>query len=159
MAVRETAIRGEPSTASIDASLRGSCAARARVVIGIGGGSVIDGAKALSAMLPHANSVLDHLEDVGAGVPHSGSQGALRGGPHHLRHRRGDDQERRPQQVGPGGYKKSLRHENLIPDAVIVDPELMLTCPRAVTAACGMDALTQLLEPYLSPACGPSSTP
>jgi alcohol dehydrogenase len=57
--------------------------------------------------------------------------------------------------VGENGYKKSLRHDNLIPDAVIVDGTLLTSCPKSVTAACGMDAFTQLLEPYLSPTASP----
>ena len=52
--------------------------------------------------------------------------------------------------VGPNGYKKSLRHDNFVPDAVILDGELLTGAAADVTAACGMDAFTQLLEPFLS---------
>jgi alcohol dehydrogenase len=148
-------IDAEPSTRFIDetcAKLRGQ---GLQVVIGIGGGSVIDGAKALSAMLPHANSVLDHLEDVGRNVPHSGVKLPYVAVP--TTSGTGGEMTKNAvmSMVGPQGYKKSLRHDNLIPDAVIVDPELMVGCPPAITAACGMDAFTQLLEPYLSPASSP----
>jgi alcohol dehydrogenase len=157
--VRRLTIGAEPSTVFIDSA----CAAlRADgppidVVIGIGGGSVIDGAKAISAMLPHENPVLDHLEDVGRDVPHDGTKVPYIAVP--TTSGTGGEMTKNAvlSMVGPGGYKKSLRHDNLIPDAVIVDPMLMLTCPPHVTAACGMDALTQLLEPYLSPIASPWS--
>jgi alcohol dehydrogenase len=148
-------IDSEPSTDFID----GTCARlRGRgfdVVIGIGGGSVIDGAKTISAMLPHGNSVLDHLEDVGRKVPHSGVKIPYVAVP--TTSGTGGEMTKNAviSMVGPQGYKKSLRHDNLIPDAVIVDPELMVTCPPHITAACGMDAFTQLLEPYLSPSASP----
>jgi alcohol dehydrogenase len=147
---------GEPTTAFIDgtcAELRG---AGIEVVIGAGGGSVIDAAKALSAMLPHRNSVLDHLEDVGTGAPHSGVKVPFVAVP--TTSGTGGEVTKNAvlSEVGPEGYKKSIRHDAFIPDAVIVDPELMLTCPPGVTAACGMDAFTQLLEPYLSPASNPA---
>ena len=51
--------------------------------------------------------------------------------------------------VGPDGYKKSLRHNNFVPSAVILDGLLLTGAAADVTAACGMDAFTQLLEPFL----------
>ena len=144
-------IDAEPSTEFIDQSCAKLRSQGLEVVIGIGGGSVIDGAKAISAMLPHRNSVLDHLEDVGRNVPHSGIKLPYVAMP--TTSGTGGEMTKNAviSMVGPEGYKKSLRHENLIPDTVIVDPELMVSCPPGITAACGMDAFTQLLEPYLSP--------
>lgn len=159
MRVRRIVVDAEPSTAFIDATCAALRAEGApiEVVIGIGGGSVIDGAKASSAMLPHRNSALDHLEDVGANRPHSGVKVPYVAVP--TTSGTGGEMTKNAvlSMVGPNGYKKSLRHDNLIPDAVIVDPELMLTCPPHVTAACGMDAFTQLLEPFLSPLASPLS--
>lgn len=155
IAARTVAIVGEPSTAFIDSTCEALRGEGLDLVIGIGGGSVIDGAKALSAMLPHGNSVLDHLEDVGRDVPHSGRKLPYMAVP--TTSGTGGEMTKNAviSMVGPAGYKKSLRHDAFIPDAVIVDPELMLSCPSDVTAACGMDAFTQLLEPYLSPSASP----
>jgi alcohol dehydrogenase len=146
---------GEPGAALIDDVCAEYRERDIDVVIGIGGGSVVDAGKAVSAMLPHDNSIFDHLEGVGRGVPHSGVKKPFIAIP--TTSGTGSEVTKNAviSQVGARGYKKSLRHDNLIPDAVVVDGELLVSCPRQVSAACGMDAFTQLLEPFLSPACSP----
>ncbi|HEY9880715.1 MAG TPA: iron-containing alcohol dehydrogenase [Leptolyngbyaceae cyanobacterium] len=149
------ACQGEPTTQEVDRICNEYRGKGVEAVVGIGGGSVIDMGKAVSAMLPHSNSVFDHLEGVGKGIPHSGVKLPYIVVP--TTSGTGGEVTKNAviSEVGPNGYKKSLRHDNLIPDAVIVDGTLLTSCPRSVTAACGMDAFTQLLEPYLSPTASP----
>ena len=142
---------GEPTAALIDRICETYRPRQIDVVVGIGGGSVVDAGKAVSAMLPHDNSIFDHLEGVGRGIPHSGIKKPYIAMP--TTSGTGSEMTKNAviSEVGPSGYKKSIRHDNLVPDAVVVDGELLVSCPRDVTAACGMDALTQLLEPFLAP--------
>ncbi|NNJ85104.1 MAG: iron-containing alcohol dehydrogenase [Gammaproteobacteria bacterium] len=142
---------GEPTTTFVDDVCTQFRSQSVDVVIGIGGGSVIDAGKAISAMLPHENSIFDYLEGVGRGMAHSGIKKPYIAVP--TTSGTGSEVTKNAviSEVGPAGYKKSLRHDNLIPDAVVVDGDLLVSCPRNVTFACGMDAFTQLLEPYLSP--------
>jgi len=122
---------------------------RADVVIAIGGGSVIDAAKAVAILANNSGEPLDYLEVVGRGQPFehgslpviavpttagTGSEvtrNAVLGSKEH-------------------GVKASLRSPDMLPRVAVVDPELAFELPPAITASTGMDALTQLIEPYVS---------
>ena len=146
---------GEPSTPDVDKLCQKYRPQEIEAVVGIGGGSVIDLGKALSAMLPHQNSIFDHLEGVGKGIPHSGVKLPYLAIP--TTSGTGGEVTKNAviSEVGEQGYKKSLRHDNLIPDGIIIDGNLLISCPKHITVACGLDALTQLLEPFLSPTASP----
>ena len=153
--IKRIAYSGEPTTPDVDRLCQQYRPHQIDGVVGIGGGSVIDLGKALSAMLPHQNSIFDHLEGVGKGIPHSGVKLPYLAIP--TTSGTGGEVTKNAviSEVGKNGYKKSLRHDNLIPDGIIIDGNLLTSCPRSITAACGLDALTQLLEPFLSPTASP----
>ena len=121
-----------------------------RNVIGIGGGSALDAAKAIAGLLPHGRSVMEHLEGVGPERPYEGPSVPLIAVPTTA----GTGSEATKNAVlsrqGEDGFKKSFRDEALIAHLAIVDPELLASCPQEVVAANGMDAFTQLLESLVS---------
>jgi alcohol dehydrogenase class IV len=142
-------IPGEPT---VDMAREGAAICREYgfdVVIAMGGGSVIDAAKAIAALATNSGEPLDYVEVVGRGqtltcaplpviaVPTTAGTGsevtknAVLGSPEH-------------------GVKVSLRHAGMLPRAAIVDPDLTLDLPPEITASTGLDALTQLIEPYVS---------
>jgi alcohol dehydrogenase len=143
-------VDGEPSPQLVDGVVQRYAAERIEVVAAIGGGSVMDAAKAIAGLLPHGNSVLDHLEDVGKGIPYTGPSLPFIAVPTTA----GTGSEATKNAVlsvrGRDGYKKSFRHECLVARTAIVDPALLARCPSHLVAAQGMDAFTQLLESYVS---------
>jgi len=145
----ELTVAGEPT---LDLIRQGTRAARQEdcdLVIGLGGGSAIDAGKAIAALLTNPGDVLDYLEVIGAGrsltappapfiaVPTTAGTGsevtrnAVLASPEHR-------------------VKASLRSPLLLARLAVVDPELTLELPPAITATTGLDALTQLIEPYVS---------
>lgn len=137
---------------TVDDIRRGSSLARtcgAEVIIGLGGGSAVDAGKAISAVARQPHDLLHYLEIIGQGqalevkplpfiaVPTTAGTGA--------------EVTRNAVLVSPEhGLKASLRHASMLPTVAVVDPVLAISCPAAITAASGMDALTQCLEAYVS---------
>lgn len=143
-------VEGEPSPEMVDAAVAQFHAAAIEVVIGIGGGSVLDAAKAIAGLLPRGNSVFDHLEDVGRGIPYAGPSLPFIAVPTTA----GTGSEATKNAVlsrqGRDGFKKSFRHDCLVARVALIDPQLLAGSPRHLIAAQGMDAFTQLLESYVS---------
>ncbi len=141
---------GEPSPQLVDEVVGRFFDQGIEVVVGIGGGSVLDAAKAIAGLLPHGNTVLDHLEDVGKGLPYSGPSLPFIAVPTTA----GTGSEATKNAVlslhGSDGYKKSFRHDSLVAHTAIIDPLLLEGCPSELIAAQGMDAFTQLLESFVS---------
>ena len=155
--LRWTVVRvaGEPSPQLVDDAVASHRNVAWDVVIGIGGGSALDAAKAIAGLLIPGNSVLDHLEGVGPELPYVGPAVPFIAVPTTA----GTGSEATKNAVlsthGPAGFKKSFRDEKLVAQYALVDPDLLATCPKPVLAANGMDAFTQLLEAYVSSRANP----
>src|SRR5271157_2433983 len=142
------ATRGEPTIEHIKKGVNIARESGCNVVIGFGGGSVIDSAKAIAGLVTNAGDIFDYLEVIGKGkpliapalpciaIPTTAGTGAevtrnaVLASPEHR-------------------VKVSLRSPFLLPRVAIVDPVLTYGLPPAVTATTGLDALTQLIEPYV----------
>jgi alcohol dehydrogenase class IV len=142
-------VRGEPTVEQVAEGVSQARRTEAKLVIGIGGGSVIDSAKAIAGLATNSGDILDYLEVIGKGkqlsvpglpcvaIPTTSGTGAevtrnsVLASPEHK-------------------VKVSLRSPYLLPGLAIVDPKLTLDLPPSVTASTGLDALTQVIEPYVS---------
>jgi alcohol dehydrogenase class IV len=147
--IYECEISSEPSPEDVDEAVAEFGSRKIDSVLATGGGSVIDAGKAISAMLPLDKPVSDYLEGVD-NKQHPGTKLPFVAVPTTAGTGTEVTCNAVLSKVGPTGFKKSLRHPNLMPDVAVVDPRLSLSCPKDLAAACGMDALTQLLESFVS---------
>ncbi len=143
-------VDGEPSPQLVDGVTAEYAGSGIDVVLGVGGGSALDAAKAIAGLLRVQRSVMDYLEGVGPELPYAGPAVPLVAVPTTA----GTGSEATKNAVlsvqGREGFKKSFRDDRLVAEYAVVDPELLATCPPRVIAANGMDALTQLLESFVS---------
>jgi alcohol dehydrogenase class IV len=142
-------VAGEPTVDDARAAAAAGRRLEADVVVAIGGGSTIDLAKAAAMLLGNGGDPMDYIEVVGRGQPISRAPLPLVAVPTTA----GTGAEVTANAVltvPQHGVKASLRHPLMIPRHAVIDPELTIGCPPAVTAASGMDALTQCIEPYVS---------
>ncbi|GMQ88483.1 MAG: iron-containing alcohol dehydrogenase [Gammaproteobacteria bacterium] len=143
-------ISGEPSPQMIDEAVALHRENAIDLVVGIGGGSVLDAAKAISGLLRSGDTVMDYLEGVGPEKIYQGPAVPFIAVPTTA----GTGSEATKNAVlsvhGKDGFKKSFRDEQLVPEYALIDPDLLASCPPALIAADGMDALTQLLESWVS---------
>lgn len=141
-------VAGEPTVEVVRRGVQTACEAGCDLVIGFGGGSVMDAAKAIAILMGNSGEPLDYLEVVGRGqalapgapfiaIPTTAGTGtevtknAVLASPEHK-------------------VKASLRSPHMLARLAVVDPELTFDLPPEVTASTGLDALTQLIEPYVS---------
>ncbi|HOT15249.1 MAG TPA: iron-containing alcohol dehydrogenase [Bacteroidales bacterium] len=143
-------VKGEPRAAFINEQCRMLRNNDYKFVVAIGGGSVMDAAKAIAAMVTVDNDIENYLEGLPQYKQHPGTTLPLIALP--TTAGTGSEATKNAVISNPGinGFKSSLRHDNFIPRLAIIDPSLHVPCPANVTAASGLDALTQLIEAYTS---------
>lgn len=146
-------VAGEPAPDFIDDTVAALSGQDFAAVVGIGGGSALDAAKAIAGLLKPGNSVCDHLEGVGPEKPYLGPATPFIAVP--MTAGTGSEATKNAVLSLPGRFKKSFRDDALVAAWAIVDPDFLATCPPALIAADGMDAFTQLLESFVSTRSNP----
>lgn len=154
LSVGALSIGQEPTTEDLRRGIRQAQADGCDLVIGFGGGSPMDAAKGIAALLGNGGDPLDYLEVIGRGsaltrpslpciaIPTTAGTGT--------------EVTRNAVILSPEhGVKVSMRGLQLLPTIALVDPELSATMPPEVTASTGLDALTQLIEPFVSSRANP----
>lgn len=142
-------IKGEPDIHQIDSGVELGIKQKADAVLGIGGGSAVDAGKAIAGLISNGGSAKDYMEVIGKGskitkqplpyiaIPTTAGTGS-------------EVTKNAVVLSKEDGLKTSIRSPLLIPKVALIDPELMVNVSPEVTAYCGLDALTQLLESYTS---------
>lgn len=141
-------VRHEPTIADAAAGAAAARGERVSVVVAIGGGSVLDAGKAIAALATNPGDPLEYLEVIGRGQPLTSDPLPMVAIP--TTAGTGSEVTRNAVLSSPEHrVKVSLRSPRMLPRVALVDPELTLGLPPALTAATGLDALTQLLEAYV----------
>jgi alcohol dehydrogenase class IV len=142
-------VRGEPELATVQQGVALAKQENCGLVISFGGGSALDAGKAIAAMLANTGELLDYLEVIGRGKALTEPSAPFIAIP--TTAGTGSEVTRNAVLASPAhGVKVSLRSPFMLPRVAVVDPELTYDLPPAVTASTGLDALTQLIEPYVS---------
>jgi len=145
---------GEPAVSTVDASARAAADFRPDLLVAVGGGSVLDTAKAVSALARFPGSAERFLEGFPGSLPVPGPGVPWIAVPTTS----GTGAEATKNAVikaEAAGVKRSMRSRHLLAHTVLVDPELTVSLPPQVTGTSGLDALTQLVEAYVSRASTP----
>jgi alcohol dehydrogenase class IV len=147
-------VAGEPTTALVRLGVEQARAAQCDFVIGFGGGSPLDTGKAIAALLTNGGDPLDYLEVIGKGQPLTKASAPYLAIP--TTAGTGTEVTRNAVLASPEHrVKASLRSLGMLPRIALIDPELTYTLPPEVTASTGLDAFTQVLEPFVSVKANP----
>jgi alcohol dehydrogenase class IV len=141
-------VTGEPELKTVEQGAKLAKAERCELVIGFGGGSALDAAKAIAAMLTNDGELLDYVEIIGRGQPLTKPSAPFIAVP--TTAGTGSEVTRNAVLASPEHrLKVSLRSPLMLAKVALVDPELTCDLPPALTASTGLDALTQLIEPFV----------
>jgi alcohol dehydrogenase class IV len=147
-------VSGEPELETVRTGVALAKSERCDLVVGFGGGSAIDAGKAIAAMLTNDGDLLDYLEIIGRGKPLANAPAYFLAIP--TTAGTGAEVTRNAVLASPEHrVKVSLRSPLMLPRVALVDPELAYDLPPALTASTGLDALTQLIEPYVCSRANP----
>ncbi len=147
-------VAGEPTIAAVVQGAQAAIKQGRDMVIGMGGGSVMDAAKAIAALMTNRDDIMNYLEVIGRGLPLTQMPAPWIAVP--TTAGSGAEVTRNAVLTAREHQAKvSLRHPGLLAKAAVIDPELTLSLPSHLTAATGLDALTQVIEPYVSSLANP----
>jgi alcohol dehydrogenase class IV len=147
-------VTGEPTTDLVQLGTERARVENCDVIIGFGGGSAVDTGKAVAALLTNGGEPFDYLEVIGKGKPITKPAAPYIAIP--TTAGTGAEVTRNAVLASPEHrVKVSLRSPHMLPRVALVDPELTYSLPPAVTASTGMDALAQVIEPFVSGKANP----